>query len=76
MASLQIVPAAESFFAALEFELLMKHDWEMRAEARRALHRRLMPKRNNDARGQEHPKYPDWGPFWGPFPAANPVISG
>ena len=30
---------AESFFATLEFELLMKHDWHTRAEARRAIFR-------------------------------------
>jgi transposase InsO family protein len=30
---------AESFFATLEFELLMKHDWHTRAEARRAVFR-------------------------------------
>ena len=28
---------AESFFATLEFELLMKHDWHTRAEARRGI---------------------------------------
>jgi transposase InsO family protein len=28
---------AESFFATLEFELVMKHDWHTRAEARRAI---------------------------------------
>ena len=30
---------AESFFATLEFELIMKHDWHTRAEARRAIFR-------------------------------------
>lgn len=30
---------AESFFATLEFELLMRHDWETREEARRAIFR-------------------------------------
>ena len=30
---------AESFFATLEFELLMKHDWHTRSEARRAIFR-------------------------------------
>jgi putative transposase len=30
---------AESFFATLEFELLMKNDWHTRAEARRAIFR-------------------------------------
>ncbi len=30
---------AESFFATLEFELVMKHDWHTRAEARRAIFR-------------------------------------
>jgi transposase InsO family protein len=30
---------AESFFATLEFELLMKHDWHTREEARRAIFR-------------------------------------
>ncbi|MGH3629608.1 MAG: IS3 family transposase [Sciscionella sp.] len=30
---------AESFFATLEFELLMPHDWHTRAEARRAIFR-------------------------------------
>lgn len=30
---------AESFFATLEFELLMKHDWHTRDEARRAIFR-------------------------------------
>jgi transposase InsO family protein len=30
---------AESFFATLEFELLMKHDWHTRGEARRAIFR-------------------------------------
>jgi hypothetical protein len=34
------VPAmAESFFATLEFELIMKHDWETKGEARRAIFR-------------------------------------
>ena len=28
---------AESFFATLEFELPMKHDWDTRADARRAI---------------------------------------
>ena len=28
---------AERFFATLEFELLMKHDWETREDARRAI---------------------------------------
>ena len=28
---------AESFFATLEFELLMKHDWDTREDARRAI---------------------------------------
>ena len=32
---------AESFFATLEFELLMKHDWHTRAEAHRAIFRYL-----------------------------------
>jgi putative transposase len=30
---------AESFFATLEFELLMKHDWPTREDARRAIFR-------------------------------------
>ncbi len=30
---------AESFFSTLEFELVMKHDWRTRAEARRAIFR-------------------------------------
>ena len=30
---------AESFFATLEFELIMKHDWETKDEARRAIFR-------------------------------------
>ena len=30
---------AESFFATLEFELVMRHDWHTRAEARRAIFR-------------------------------------
>lgn len=30
---------AESFFATLEFELIMRHDWHTRAEARRAIFR-------------------------------------
>ncbi len=30
---------AESFFATLEFELLMKHDWSTRDEARQAIFR-------------------------------------
>ena len=30
---------AESFFSTLEFELVMKHDWHTRAEARRAIFR-------------------------------------
>ena len=30
---------AESFFATLEFELLMKSDWHTRAEARQAIFR-------------------------------------
>lgn len=30
---------AESFFATLEFELLMRHDWHTRADARRAIFR-------------------------------------
>ena len=30
---------AESFFATLEFELIMQHDWHTRAEARRAIFR-------------------------------------
>jgi transposase InsO family protein len=30
---------AERFFATLEFELIMKHDWHTRAEARRAIFR-------------------------------------
>ena len=30
---------AESFFATLEFELVMTHDWHTRAEARRAIFR-------------------------------------
>jgi len=30
---------AESFFATLEFELIMKHDWHTRGEARRAIFR-------------------------------------
>ena len=30
---------AESYFATLEFELIMKHDWHTRAEARRAIFR-------------------------------------
>jgi transposase InsO family protein len=30
---------AESFFATLEFELLMHHDWRTRDEARRAIFR-------------------------------------
>jgi transposase InsO family protein len=32
---------AEHFFATLEFELIMKHDWRTRAEARRAIFRYL-----------------------------------
>jgi putative transposase len=32
---------AESFFATLEFELIMKHDWHTRAAARRAIFRYL-----------------------------------
>ncbi len=28
---------AESFFSTLEFELLMKHDWHTREDARRAI---------------------------------------
>ena len=30
---------AERFFATLEFELLMKHDWDTREDARRAIFR-------------------------------------
>lgn len=30
---------AESFFATLEFDLIMQHDWHTRAEARRAIFR-------------------------------------
>ena len=30
---------AESFFATLEFELIMRHDWHTRDEARRAIFR-------------------------------------
>ena len=30
---------AESSFATLEFELLMKHDWDTREDARRAIFR-------------------------------------
>ncbi len=30
---------AESFFATLEFELIMKHDWHTRDEARRSIFR-------------------------------------
>ena len=30
---------AESFFATIEFELIMKHDWHTREEARRAISR-------------------------------------
>ena len=30
---------AESFFATLEFELLMQHDWSTRDDARRAIFR-------------------------------------
>jgi putative transposase len=30
---------ADRFFATLEFELLMKHDWHTREEARRAIFR-------------------------------------
>ena len=30
---------AESFFSTLEFELLMKHDWHTKGEARRAIFR-------------------------------------
>jgi len=30
---------AESFFATLEFELIMKHDWHSREEARRSIFR-------------------------------------
>lgn len=30
---------AESFFATLEFELIMRSDWHTRAEARRAIFR-------------------------------------
>jgi len=32
---------AEHFFATLEIELIMKHDWRTRAEARRAIFRYL-----------------------------------
>ncbi len=32
---------AESFFSTLEFELIMKHDWHTREEARRAIFRYL-----------------------------------
>jgi putative transposase len=32
---------AERFFATLEFELIMKHDWHTRAEARRAIFRSI-----------------------------------
>lgn len=41
---------AENFFATLEFELIMKHDWHTRAEARRAIVRDIEPWYNRKRR--------------------------
>lgn len=50
---------AESFFATLEFELLRKHDWHTRAEARRAIFRYIEtwynPKRRHSSLGYVSP---------------------
>ena len=50
---------AESFFSTLEFELLMKHDWHTRAEARRAIFRYIEtwynPKRRHSTLGYLSP---------------------
>lgn len=50
---------AESFFATLEFELLMKHDWQTRAEVRRAIFRYIEswynPKRRHSSLGYVSP---------------------
>jgi transposase InsO family protein len=41
---------AESFFATLEFELLMTHDWHTGEEARRAIFRYIEPWDNRKRR--------------------------
>ena len=50
---------AESFFATLEFELLMQNDWETRAEARRAIFRYIEtwynPRRRHSTLGYVSP---------------------
>lgn len=50
---------AERFFSTLEFELLMKHDWHTRAEARRGIFRYLEtwynPKRRHSTLGYLSP---------------------
>jgi transposase InsO family protein len=50
---------AESFFATLEFELLMKHDWHTRDEARRAIFRYIEtwynPRRRHSSLGYVSP---------------------
>jgi transposase InsO family protein len=50
---------AESFFATLEFELLMKNDWPTRAEARRAIFRYIEtwynPRRRHSTLGYVSP---------------------
>jgi putative transposase len=50
---------AESFFSTLEFELLMKHDWHTRAEARRGIFRYIEtwynPKRRHSTLGYLSP---------------------
>jgi len=50
---------AESFFATLEFELLRKHDWPTRAEARRAIFRYIEtwynPRRRHSTLGYVSP---------------------
>lgn len=50
---------AESFFSTLEFELLMKHDWHTREEARRAIFRYIEtwynPKRRHSTLGYVSP---------------------
>ena len=50
---------AESHFSTLEFELLMKHDWHSKAEARRAIFRYIETWNN---RKRRHPTLGYVGP--------------
>ena len=45
---------AESVFATLEFELLMKHDWDTREDARRAIFRYIETWYNRHTVSQNH----------------------